>query len=107
MSTTMAPPVPSVRPPAVARASRWLRREVGLLVLGVALIALHVVDDAFLHPEPGTSAGDHVVSGLVPVVVLALAALAYPRLRGAGRGALALTLGVLGVAAGVEAAYYT
>ena len=38
--------------------------------------------------------------------LLALAAWAYPRLRGGGRGALALTLGVLGLAAGGEAFYY-
>ena len=27
-----------------------------LFVLGVALIALHVIDDSFLQPQPGTSA---------------------------------------------------
>ena len=52
----------------------------------IALIALHVLDDNFLQPEPGTSAGDHLVSGLVPLALLALAAWAYPRLRGGRRG---------------------
>ena len=33
--------------------------EQKLFLLGVALIALHVLDDNFLNPEPGTSAGDH------------------------------------------------
>ena len=83
-----------------------LRREAGLFTLGVAVIAIHVVDDSFLQPQPGTSAGDHLVSGLVPLALLALAAWAYPRLRGGRRGALALAFGVLGIAAGGEAFHY-
>lgn len=34
------------------------------IALGTA--ALAVVDDAFLHPEPGTGAADHLSGGLVP-----------------------------------------
>ena len=78
-------------------------RETVLFLIAIALIALHVIDDNFLQPQPGTSAGDHLVSGLVPLALLALAAWAYPRLRGGRRGALALALGVLGIAAGGEA----
>jgi uncharacterized protein len=73
------------------------------LRLGIALIALHVVDDTFIQPNPGTAAGDHLVSGLVPLALLALAAWAIPRLRGAWQGALAIALGLGGVAAGIEA----
>jgi dienelactone hydrolase len=72
----------------------------------IAVIALHVVDDNFLQPQTGTSPGDHLVSGLVPLAVLGLAAWAYPRLSGLARGALALTFGVLGIAVGSEGAYY-
>jgi MYXO-CTERM domain-containing protein len=75
--------------------------------LGVAAIALHVVDDNFVQPQPGTAAGDHVVSGLAPLAVLALAAWAHPRLRGGRRGALELVIGVFGIVAGVEAVHYT
>jgi hypothetical protein len=82
------------------------RREYATFLLGVAVIALHVLDDNFVHPPPGTSAGDHLVSGLVPLAALLLAAWAYPRLRGGRRGAIALALGVLGIAAGVEGAHY-
>ena len=78
-----------------------------LFVLGVATIALHVLDDSFLQPPPGTSAGDHLVGGLVPLAVLALAAWAYPRLRGGRRGALALVFRAFGIVAGVEAVHYT
>ena len=70
------------------------------------MIAAHVIDDSFVQPEPGTSAGDHLVSGLAPLAVLAAAAWAYPRLRGGARGALALVLGVFGIVAGVESVHY-
>jgi uncharacterized protein len=92
-------------PPLMRRGGA--RRETVLFVIAIALIALHVIDDNFLAPQPGMSPGDHVVSGLVPLAVLGLAAWAYPRLRGGRRGALALLLGPLGIAAGIEAFYYT
>jgi uncharacterized protein len=82
-------------------------REYRLFVLAIAVIALHVVDDNYLQPQPGTSAGDHHVSGLVPLAVLGLVAWAYPRLRGLWRGALALAVGVLGIVAAIEAVQYT
>jgi uncharacterized protein len=74
--------------------------------LGIALIALHVLDDNFIQPEPGTSAGDHLVSGLLPLGVLGLVAWAYPRLRGAWQGAAGLAFGLLGIAAGSEGFHY-
>ena len=73
----------------------------------LAVVALHVADDNFLQPAPGTSAADHLVSGLVPLAVLVVAAWAYPRLRAGVRATIALTLGLFGVVAGVEAVYYT
>ena len=60
--------------------------ETLLFLFGAAAIALHVLDDSFLQPQPGTSARDHLLSGLVPTAVLVLAAWIYPRLRA---GALA------------------
>jgi hypothetical protein len=75
--------------------------------LAIAVIALHVVDDNFVQPQPGTSATDHLASGLVPLAGLALAAWALPRLRGGARAALLLILGVFGIVAGVEAVHYT
>ena len=42
----------------------------------------------------------------MPLALLALAGWAYPRLSGGRQGALALTLGVLGIAAGIEGVYY-
>jgi uncharacterized protein len=78
-----------------------------MFAIAIGLIALHILDDNFLQPEAGTSAGDHLVSGLVPLALLGLAAWAYPRLRGGARGALAITAGILGIAAGIEGFYYT
>jgi hypothetical protein len=43
------------------------RRRI-LFVVALGAIALHVVDDSFVQPQPGTSAGDHLVSGLRRVV---------------------------------------
>src|SRR4051812_2597623 len=91
----------------VARLRTGRRREAGLFVAAVVLIVGHVIDDSFVQPQPGTSASDHLVSGLVPVAFLLGAVWGYRRLRGGRRGALALALGVLGLAAGGEAWHYT
>ena len=87
---------------------RWggASRETTLFRLAIVVFAIHVVDDNFLHPEPGAAAADHLVSGLVPLAVLGVAAWGYPRVRGLWRGAMALALGVLGIALGVEGAHY-
>ncbi len=91
----------------LAHLVRAVGRETALFVLGVATIALHVLDDSFLQPPPGTSAGDHLVSGLVPLAVLALAAWIHPRLSGGRRGAMALVFGAFGIVARIEAVHYT
>jgi hypothetical protein len=72
----------------------------------LAVIALRVLDDRFLQPAAGTSATDHLVSGLVPLALLALAAYFYPKLGGGRQGALALTFGILGLVTGIDAIYY-
>src|SRR5438552_956362 len=57
--------------------------------------------------EPDTSASDQLISGLLPIAVLAGAATAYRRLRPGLRITFALVLGVLGIVmGGSEAAYY-
>ena len=98
----------ATRRPAAPLLRQWGggSRESMLLRIAIVVIAIHVVDDNYLQPQPGTSAGDHLVSGLVPLAVLGLAAWAYPRLRGLWRGAIALALGVLAIAAGIEGAHY-
>src|SRR4051812_4316013 len=80
--------------------------ETVVFLIGLALIAAHVLDDNYVQPQPGMSPGDHVISGLVPLALLGLGTWAHPRLRGAWRGGLALVAGVLGIAAGIEGLYY-
>jgi fermentation-respiration switch protein FrsA (DUF1100 family) len=92
----------------VAQLIRAAGLETTLAIAALAVIAVHVLDDNFLQPQPGTSAGDHLVSGLVPTAVLLGAAAAYPRLRAGLRATFALTLGILGIVIGVgEAGYYS
>jgi uncharacterized protein len=95
------PPAPSERMAAAGP------RERAVFLVGVGVLALHVLDDSFVQPQPGTSAGDHLVSGLVPLAVLAAAAAIYLRVGAGARGALALVCGFFGVAFGIEGAYYT
>ena len=105
MTATLSRSEPPGAPPLARHRAR--SRETVLFLIALALIALHVIDDNYLQPQPGTSPGDHLVSGLIPLALLGLAGWGYPRLRGGRRGALALFLGPLGIAAGIEAYYYT
>ena len=91
---------------AVARAARFARTERGTVTIALAAVALHIADDNFLQPEPGTSPFDHLASGLIPIGILAGIAALYPRLRAGVRGWLALTFGALGIAFGVPSAYW-
>ena len=59
--------------------------EVGLARVAIGVVALHVVDDSFLQPNPGTSAADHVLGGLVPLALLVAAGVFYARLRAGAR----------------------
>jgi dienelactone hydrolase/uncharacterized membrane protein len=89
-----------------ARSAAAVESEAHVVRLAMTAIALHVVDDNFLQPEPGMSAIDHLVSGFVPLAILTVAAVLYGRVRAGFRGTLALVFGVFGVLGGTEAAYY-
>ena len=91
----------------LAAAGSWVLTETLVARVAIGAIALHVVDDNFLQPQPGISGSDHVVSGLVPLALLVIAAWAYPRLRAGFRATLAMFLGTFGVVTGIEAGYYT
>ena len=94
--------------PRIAQPKRttFLRSEVVVARVALGVIGLHVVDDNFLQPSSGTSAADHLVSGLVPLAVVIAAAAVYGRLRAGSRAALALLFGFFGLLGGSEAAYY-
>jgi dienelactone hydrolase len=67
-----------------------------------------VVDDNFIQPQPGTSAGDHLAGGLVQAAFFVLLAWAYPRLRPGVRATLAIFVGLFVLVMGAgEAGYYT
>ena len=105
--STAAHPSADTRRAAATRFAAALRTEAGLARLALSVVALHVVDDNFLQPNPGTSAADHFVSGLVPLALLILAGFFYPRLRAGARATIALLGGFFGVLAGTEAVHYT
>jgi hypothetical protein len=100
--TTLAPTRTSI----VARAARFARTERGVATIALGAVALHIADDNFLQPEPGTSPFDHLASGLIPIAAIAAAAALYLRVRAGIRAALALTFGVLGIAFGIPSAYW-
>lgn len=96
--------------PGPGRSSRPGRRaphrESTIVALCVAVLVVHVLDDNFVQPEPGTVAGDHLASGLVPVLLLAATLAVYPRMRAGARAVVAMTLGALGIVIGIPATYY-
>ncbi|HYI18171.1 MAG TPA: CocE/NonD family hydrolase, partial [Solirubrobacteraceae bacterium] len=73
--------------------------------VALGFVALAVADDAFVHPEQGTAAEDHVVSGILPLAIAGVLALVYPRLRAGARGAIAIVAGLLAATAGVADGY--
>ncbi len=100
---TAASPVDTTPRPATRR---FRLTEVTLVRLLLAVVAVHIVDDNFLQPPPGTSAADHLASGLVPLAVLAAVAATYPLLRAGVRATLAMTVGALAILVGVPSVYY-
>src|ERR671911_19535 len=89
-----------------ARLAHAVQREQALVVLAVGAIGVHIADDNYMQPQPGTSGGDHLASGLIPLAVLTTVAALYPRLRAGFRASLAMTMGAIGIAFGVPGAYY-
>ncbi len=96
----LAQPVGRAHPLAITR------REHRLFLLAIGLIAIPIVDDNFVHPAAGTSAGDHLLSGLVPLAVLGALAVVYPYLRAGVRAATSITLGAIVFAVGFPGIYY-
>ena len=71
-----------------------------------AVVGLHVIDDNFLQPAAGTSALDHLASGLFPLALLALGGWSYLRVRDGARALIAIAFGIFGLmVGGFEAGY--
>jgi hypothetical protein len=77
------------------------RRETFVVRGALLILALAVVDDAFVHPEPGTGARDHLASGLVPAAAAVAVAVLYPRLRVGLRATVLLVCAPVAIVAGV------
>jgi hypothetical protein len=88
-SSMQTAPRPSARRPAPDHGVRRAgSAEVVVVRSGLGLLALHVLDDNYLQPAPGTTPGDHLLSGLVPLALLMAVAMLYPRLRAARSAAI-------------------
>ncbi len=93
-------------PPCVCRCGKphpeWVYdrgiSEYRLFLVGLGSVVLHVLDAEFLQPEPGTSASDHLASGLAPVGIAVATAIAYPRLRAGLRASICLLYGIVALA---------
>ena len=78
------------------------RRAPQTAVFGAAMAVavLHVLDDAFLHREPGVGPGQHLLAVVVSLLLGLGAVLAFPYLRPAARSALAVFFGALAIVDG-------
>lgn len=94
------------RQPLRTRAWRHAAHEPTLFAVAVGVVALHLVDDNFLQPAPGTSPLDHLASGLVPISILAAIVWIYPRLVAGARAATAMIVGAIAIALGTPGVYY-
>jgi uncharacterized protein len=88
------------------RARTSLAWESILAIGSLGIIGLHIADDSFLNPEPGTSPVDHLPSGLIPLAALAVAAAAYRSARAGLRATTALVAGLLALVIGGSSAGY-
>jgi uncharacterized membrane protein HdeD (DUF308 family) len=75
-------------------------RETHILAAAAGFTALHVLDDATLHREPGTTIADYLTGAGFLLAVLAVSALVFPRLRAGAQAVLALLLGALATTLG-------
>ena len=101
---------PAARAGASTRTAAVIRRHTAALPrtnvtvfrAALAMVALAVVDDAYVHPEAGVTAGDHIVSGLAPLALLGLLIAIAGRLPSLLRGWLAVFAGALAIVGGIS-----
>ena len=105
MATPAHASTPSLQREAVPRTLHLTESAVALTA--VAVTGLHVADDSFFQPEPGTTALDHLPGGLLVLAALGGAAVAYRRSRAGVRATVALVVGLLAVVMGAASAGFT
>lgn len=74
-----------------------------IFTVALCVLAAHILVDAFVAPEPGTAATDHLVPALVPLAILGAAVWLFPRLRPVLQAGAALILGLLTLVGGLVA----
>lgn len=77
--------------------------ETAVVSIALGSLVVHVLDDAFLQPEPGARAADHLAGGLGLSAVLLVAAATYPFLRPGVRASIAAFVAILAGGIGAEA----
>jgi len=93
--------------PTTLRATRLRIGAESAVALGsLAIVGLHVADDSFVQPEPGTSALDHLPGGLAQLALLGVAAVAYRRGRAGVQATIALVAGLFALVIGAASAGY-
>jgi hypothetical protein len=84
-------------PPATQRQ----RRGTAAFRAAMGVVVVAILFGAFLAPEAGTDAADHLLSGLVPAATGVALAWWFPRVRAGARAAIATVCGTLALAAGL------
>jgi hypothetical protein len=104
----MATPAHASRPSLRWEATRAkLRVTTSTVALSaVVLVGLHVADDSFIHPEPGTTALDHLPGGLIVLAAVGAAAVGYRRGRAGVRATIAIVTGIFSLLIGATSAGY-
>ena len=74
--------------------------QTAVFAAAIAVAVLHVLDDAFLHREPGVGPGQHLLAVVVSLILGLGAVYAFPHLRPAARSVLAVFFGALAVVDG-------
>jgi hypothetical protein len=69
--------------------------------VATAAVAVHALDDAFVHRGPGLGLGQHALAGAIALAAAVAGAIAFPHLRPGLRAALAFSFGGLALANGV------
>ena len=94
MSTTTAR---QRAPWRIGSAPRVGRRapETTIFTAAIAVALLHVLDDAFVHREPGVGPGQHLLAVVVSLILSVGAVYAFPYLRPAARSAVAVFFAAL------------
>ena len=62
--------------------------QTAVFTAAIAVAVIHVLDDAFVHREPGVGPGQHLLAAVVSLVLGLGAVYAFPHLRPAARSAL-------------------